>query len=130
MNADHPRLTEVNVDPPGTAPIRELQSFLDSLIDNMPDMIFVKDAKELRFVRFNRAAEELLGYSREELIGRNDYDFFTKEEADFFTAKDREVLESKRMHEVLEEPIHTKYKGTRLLHTKKIPILDEHGVPQ
>lgn len=130
MNADDPRSTQAGVEHSGAAPIRELQSFLDSLIDNMPDMIFVKEAKELRFVRFNRAAEELLGYSRQELIGRNDYDFFTREEADFFTDKDREVLESKRMHEVLEEPIHTKYKGTRLLHTKKIPILDEHGVPQ
>lgn len=130
MNTDDPQPAESGIGLSRPAPIHELQSFLDSLIDNIPDMIFVKEAKELRFVRFNRAAEELLGYSRRELIGRNDYDFFTKEEADFFTAKDREVLESKRMHEVLEEPIHTKYKGTRLLHTKKIPILDAHGVPQ
>lgn len=131
MNADTPRPAgEAMADPPLTVPIHELSSFLDSLIDNIPDMIFVKEAKELRFVRFNRAAEELLGYSRHELIGRNDYDFFTKEEADFFTSKDREVLESRRMHEVLEEPIHTKYKGTRLLHTKKIPIFDQAGVPQ
>lgn len=128
MKADTPRPLEASL--PEAAPIRELPAFLDSLIDNIPDMIFVKDAKELRFVRFNRAAEELLGYSRNELIGRNDYDFFTKEEADFFTSKDREVLESGRMNEVLEEPIHTKYKGTRLLHTKKIPILDPSGVPQ
>ena len=92
-------------------------------------MVFVKDANELRFVLFNRAGEELLGYSREEMIGKNDYDFFPKEEADFFTAKDREVLAGKTLVEIAEEPIHTRTKGTRILHTKKIPILDENREP-
>ena len=38
-----------------------INAFLDSIIENIPDMIFVKDAKELRFVLFNKAGEELLG---------------------------------------------------------------------
>ena len=75
-----------------TQELRQSQSFLDSLIENLPNMVFVKDAKELRFVRFNRAGEDLLGFSRSELIGKNDYDFFPKEQADFFTRKDRDVL--------------------------------------
>ena len=64
--------------------------------------------------------------------GRSDYVHFDREgvEADFFTAKDREVLESGRMFEIAEEPIHTRSHGVRLLHTKKIPILDERGVPE
>jgi len=70
-------------------------TFLDSIIENIPDMIFLKDARELRFVRFNRAGEELLGQSRDDLIGKNDYDFFPKIQADFFTQKDRNVLSGK-----------------------------------
>jgi len=104
--------------------------FLNSVLENIPDMIFVKDARHLRFVRFNKAGEELLGIPATEMIGKNDYDFFPKQEADFFTRKDRAVLKDGRMVDIPEEPIHTKHKGVRYLHTKKIPILDERGNPQ
>ena len=110
--------------------IKQSEEFLNTIVENIPDMIFVKDAKDLRFVRSNNAGEELLGYSREDLIGKNDYDFFPKEEADFFTEKDREVLNSGKLLDITEEPIQTKYKGERILHTKKIPILDEDGKPK
>ncbi|MEZ4300677.1 MAG: PAS domain-containing protein [Polyangiaceae bacterium] len=103
--------------------------FLESIIENVPDMIFLKDAQELRFTRVNRAAEELLGLRREEMIGKNDHDFFPKDEADFFTAKDREVLASGRLRDIEAEPVHTRHRGVRWLHTKKIPIRDENGEP-
>jgi hypothetical protein len=93
-------------------------------------MVFVKDAKDLRFVRFNKAGEELLGRSRNELLGKSDYDFFPKEQADFFTDKDRTVIESRRLLDIPDEPIQTKDKGLRHLHTKKIPLYDESGQPQ
>lgn len=102
--------------------------FLDSLIEHLPNMVFVKDAKELRFVRFNRAGEKLLGYGREALIGKNDYDFFPKEQADSFTLKDRSVISSGQLLDIPEEPIHTK-DGLRILHTRKIPLYDERGNP-
>src|SRR6185503_7506214 len=95
----------------------EARPFLDSIIENIPNMVFVKDAKDLRFVLFNRAGEELLGRPRAEILGKTDYDFFPKEEADFFTAKDREVLASGRVLDIPEEPIVTADKGVRILHT-------------
>jgi PAS domain S-box-containing protein len=104
-------------------------AFLDSIVENIPHMIFVKDAAELRFVRFNKAGEELLGISVEKMIGKNDYDFFPPEQAAFFVQKDREVLNGKRLVVIEEEPIQTA-RGLRLLRTKKIPIFDADGAPR
>ena len=109
--------------------IRKAEHFVQSIFENIPNMIFVKDARELRFVRLNRAGEELLGYSRKELLGKNDYDFFPKAEADFFTSKDREVLVGEGLFDIPEEPIQTRARGRRILHTKKISIMDEQGHP-
>ena len=110
--------------------LRRSQAFITSVVENLPNMIFVKDAKDLKFVRFNKAGEDLLGYSREALIGKSDYDLFPKEEADFFTAKDRQVLEAGSLLDIPEEPIETKHHGLRILHTRKIPIYDEKFEPQ
>ena len=110
--------------------LRESEEFLSNIVENLPLMIFVKDAKDLRFVRFNRAGEELLGYAREELLGKNDYDFFPKDQADFFTKKERAVLGGKILLDIPEEHIGTRILGERILHTRKIPVLGSSGEPR
>lgn len=109
--------------------LKKTNWFLDSIVENIPNMIFVKDAINLRFERINLASELLTGYQRKDLLGKSDYDFFPYEQAHFFTSKDKEVLEGKKLVDIAEEPIQTK-QGLRILHTKKIPILDENGTPQ
>ena len=103
--------------------------FLESIVENLPVILLVKDAKDLRFVRVNRALEHLLGLHRTELLGKSDFDFFPPEEAKAFTATDREVLTSGKLCDIPEEPIHTT-DGLRWLHTRKIPIQDEQGNPE
>jgi PAS domain S-box-containing protein len=110
--------------------LRDNILFLKSILEHIPDMVFVKDAEELRFVAFNKAGEELLGIPVAEIIGKNDYDFFPAKEAEAFISKDRAVIKAKELVDIPEEPIHTKNKGVRFLHTKKIPILSEDGQPQ
>ena len=90
--------------------IRKNEVFLDSVVENIPNMIFVKDAHHLKFVRFNKAGEKLVGFSRDDMIGKSDYDFFPKDEADFFTKKDREVLKGKNAIDITKEKIKTKFK--------------------
>jgi two-component system sensor histidine kinase/response regulator len=100
---------------------------LNSIIENMPNMIFLKRASDLRFVLFNKAGEDLLGVDRNDLLGKNDYDFFPKEQADFSMAKDYEVLSSPEVTDIPEEPIDTHRLGQRFLHTKKLALRDPHG---
>lgn len=111
------------------ARLSESQIFLDSVVENIPNMIFVKDAKDLRFVRFNKAGEQLLGLDSDQLLGRNDYDFFPREQADAFVLADRAVIEGGQVVDIPEEPIATP-QGQRLLHTKKIPVFDSEGRAQ
>lgn len=110
--------------------LRESEEFLNNIVENIPNMIFVKDATEFRFVRFNKAGEALLGYRREDLYGKNDFDFFPQEEAEFFTEKDREVLRTNKLVDIPEESIETLHNGRRFLHTTKIPITDAKGNPK
>ena len=109
--------------------LRASERFLDSVVENIPNMIFVKGADELRFERINRAGEELLGVGREGLLGKNDFDFFPRQQADSFQLRDRETLANGVVLDIAEEPIQTKT-GERWLHTKKVPILDESGAPR
>ncbi|WP_374028155.1 PAS domain S-box protein [Bdellovibrio bacteriovorus] len=112
-----------------TRQLVESESFLMAIFENMPTMVFVKDARDLRFVRFNKAGEDLLGIPRSQLIGKNDYDLFPKEQADFFTTKDRDVLKESKIVDIPEEQINTA-RGVRYLHTRKIPVFDKEGRPQ
>ncbi len=110
--------------------MRKAYDFVEAILDNVPNMIFVKDAQDLKFLKFNKAGEELLGFKKEDLLGKNDYDFFPKNEADFFTSKDQEVLKGKKVFEIPEETIQTKDKGSRVLRTKKIPVFNADGSPR
>jgi PAS domain S-box-containing protein len=103
------------------------QTFLDSVIENVPAMLFVKDGATGKFLLVNRTAEEVLGVPREALLGRSDHDFFPADQADFFVAKDREVIESGELRTIDEEPLDTPHNGRRWLQTRKIAISGEDG---
>src|SRR4051812_13560572 len=79
------------------ADINHAERFLDSIIDNIPMMVFVKDAAELRFVRLNKAEVDMINMPIGQLLGKNDHDLFPGDEADFFNEMDRQVLASGKL---------------------------------
>ena len=107
--------------------IKDANAFLDAIIENIPLMLFIKESQSLRFVRFNRAGEDMLGWPMQSLIGKCDYDFWPRAQAEFFIEKDRETLNSGKVVDIAEEPIETHHQGVRFLHTKKVPIHDADG---
>jgi two-component system sensor histidine kinase/response regulator len=109
--------------------LEETKAFLSSIVDNIPLMLFVKDAASLEFVLFNKAGENLTGYAREEILGKHDGDFFPPEQAKFFLNRDRETLIAGQPLDVSEELIDTRNHGQRILHTIKVPVAGRENKP-
>lgn len=107
--------------------LRESREYLDKIINNVADPIFVKD-REHRWVLLNDAMCRLFGHPRETLLGKSDYDFFPKDEADVFWAVDDQVLKSGK--ENTNEEYFTDARGTRhTIITRKSLYVDKQGHP-
>jgi diguanylate cyclase (GGDEF)-like protein/PAS domain S-box-containing protein len=104
--------------------------FLEAVIEHIPAVVFVKDARDFRFILLNCAGEEFLGVKREAIIGRTDHDVFPRDEADRFVARDRVVLKSRQVEIIEEEPVHTPHNGLRFLRTRMIVVCDDREQPQ
>lgn len=100
---------------------------LNSIIDNIPVAIFMKDQEDdFKFTRWNKAAENLWGMKASQVLGKNDFDFFPEIEAERFRAKDKEVMESGRFSLIDEESITLPTGEVRYLRTKKTPVLGRY----
>jgi len=110
-----------------TDELRRTREFLDTVIENVPAMVFVKEALEHRYILVNRAVENLLGISRKELIGKTDYDIFPHEEAESFFVREQEVLRADGLQIVEEEAVRTRHHGVRDLTTRRLAVDSEDG---
>ncbi len=102
------------------------RNLLRTVVDAMPDPIFVKDDK-CRMVLNNAAHLRLLRVkSQEEAIGKTDADFFPPELADGYLADEREVIAGKPIIERVEKTLDPNGE-LRSLITTKLPLRDERG---
>ena len=69
------------------------RNLLRSLIDSVPDHIYVKDTKH-RFVLANLAAQRFLGMTTDELVGKTDQDLFPADAASSFLWEEEQVMRS------------------------------------
>lgn len=77
-------------------------TLIGSIVENIPLMLFVKDARSLRYLLINRVGEQLFGRSRDEIIGKTASEIFPKEQADKIMAEDREFLTSSEQKHVAD----------------------------
>ncbi|MDZ8186426.1 MAG: PAS domain S-box protein [Nostoc sp. ChiSLP02] len=113
--------------------LQQTRNFLQSMINNLPVAVFVKDAKPQNFGQFklwNHSSESLFGIAAEEAIGKTDYEFFSKEQADYFRQQDQAAFASGVAQDISEEFIDTPSFGRRILHTTKIPLYDKDQQPE
>lgn len=87
------------------------RNLLRTLIDSVPDSIYIKDI-EGRFILNNRTSMEKLGVKNPgDLIGKSDFDLFPEELAKEFRKHEEEVLCSDKAFVNYEEPLVDLEKG-------------------
>ncbi|WP_454851343.1 putative bifunctional diguanylate cyclase/phosphodiesterase [Rhizobium binxianense] len=85
--------TEVNVAKRET---NNTRSLLDSIVDNLPVGVFVKDMREDgRYILMNEACGAIIGFSAKEVVGRSDRDFFVGEQTTIFREQDRRAFDGR-----------------------------------
>jgi len=100
------------------------RNMLRSVIENIPDPIFVKDAQG-RYMLDNEAHCKSLGVeTREEVIGRTSFDFFPPEEAAGFKRDDDHVIATREPMENHEECVPDAQGKRRWILTTKAPIFN------
>lgn len=103
------------------------RNLLRTLIDNLPDAIYIKDLQS-RFVVVNRAFMEVVNTSDEkEIIGKWDFDLHTPERAQGFWEEEQALLKSgETLREQVDQVIYPNGQS-RYLSTFKTPIRDVQG---
>ncbi|GEM_PF-1524359 len=103
------------------------RDLLRALMDNVPDMIYFKNAKR-QFTRINRGEEMKLGLdSPEEAIGKTQADFLTPRQASLIAAEEERILKNGEAILANVEPIQFADGQTRWLSVTKIPLKDNSG---
>ena len=106
-----------------TKRVAQWKSFLYSVVNNIPSMVFVQEVQENTIVFSNRAAETFLGMTQEEMAGKQAKDILPPDMAAFLTGDgDREVTEQSIIREG-----EIRLPGGRILSMKRIPISDSRG---
>jgi PAS domain S-box-containing protein len=107
--------------------LRTERALLRTVIDNLPDAIYVKDTEGHKTLANIVDLHNLGGKTVEEVIGKDDYAFYPKEIADAFYQDDRQVLDTGQAIINREEKIHRADGTDGYLLTSKVPLRDEHG---
>ncbi len=99
---------------------------LKTLINNMPDQIFIKDTKS-RFIILNENTVRLMGGRNEkEFINKTDFDFYPKEMADKFFKQEQEIIKT-GLSLINEESTRNIERKELYFSTTKCPIINQKG---
>jgi diguanylate cyclase (GGDEF)-like protein/PAS domain S-box-containing protein len=111
--------------------LERTQAFLNTVIENVPATIYVKDAREQRYILANRAAEQMWGKLRAEVLGKTALEIFPKATAEAIVEHDLALLTSKQsMQSRSTHWVQTPSGRFCLVMTKRITIFDEDGEPK
>lgn len=108
-----------------TFSLRKSEEFSRLIMNNIPDLIFVKD-EDFKIVKANKAFMDIFSHEqRDKIIGHTTIENFSKEEADLFLKNDRIAFEN-GISQVFEKI--KIYDGREInIFTTKVRFLDENN---
>ena len=110
--------------------IRSSRNFLQSLINNLPLLIYVKSARPDNFGQiliWNQAAETVTGYRPDQVIGKRDAEAFPPGFGLTTPAEDLAMLDTPMVVDLPEKPVSRPDGSMRYLHTMSVPLFDADG---
>ncbi len=112
------------------AALTEAQSFLHTIVENVPATIYVRALPEGRYVLINRGAEKMHGIPREKLIGKTIAEALPEPIARAAAEHDHILLQSAEPVTFEPRPITIPGQGARITVATGVAIRDDHGEPR
>jgi diguanylate cyclase (GGDEF)-like protein/PAS domain S-box-containing protein len=106
----------------------ETKQFLDSIIENIPIAVVVKDAVTRKFVLVNRAFETMLKVGRHDVLGKTVFEIYQRQDAERIDASDSEALGGVIGRCSNDYEVEMPDGQTRVLATSRIVARDAAGV--
>jgi PAS domain S-box-containing protein len=104
--------------------LRESENKYRTLLENIPQKIFLKDKNSV-YISCNENYARDLKISHDGIIGKTDYDFYSKELAEKYRADDRRIIESGKTEEIEEKYLQNGQEV--IVQTVKTPVKDKKG---
>ncbi|WP_290604670.1 PAS domain-containing protein [Janthinobacterium sp.] len=108
--------------------LQDNRSFLQSLIDHLPVLVYVKSARPENFGQmevWNKAAEDITGYQAGDIIGKTDCEAFPPDFGLHDAEDDRAILAERGVIDHTEKPLRLPDGSLRYLHAVSVPVFDE-----
>lgn len=105
------------------------RNMLRTLIDTIPDLVYVKDANYRNLIS-NKAASDLLGIPIENMLGKTDTDIHNLDVAGQFLTDEQKLIQEGIPVINKEERIFDKAGNEVIVQTTKLPLRDANGVIQ
>ena len=106
----------------------ETKQFLNSIIENIPIAVVVKDAITRQFVLVNRAFEAMLKVERGEVLGKTVFDIYRLKDAERFEASDSEAIAGGGGSCSRDYEVEMPDGELRILATNRLVVRDASGV--
>jgi len=107
--------------------LHRTKNFFDTIIDNVPATIVVKDAKTFRYLLVNKKGEEFIGRTKREIIGKSAREIFSQDAASVIEEHDRAALGRAKPIGYESAPFHLAGDDTERVFTKKLIVRGAGG---